>query len=242
MPHIRLQAVDGQDHVSLLLEPCLDALLIQDAQGHQFFIALHQMRNFSLRDRQTTGKQALMHLWDTAVLCEPPEANQGNDIQAKFAMGQRPASFLFGMISHVIERAGGGGTLRHDHPELPEPLQGHHLPSAVIRHPRSVCALVTALPKRRQGGGELRFGSRGSSRHRFAPVAKKPASSPQRTPGVKEGFPFSRKKKPRRRTDLCLAFRCCFVLCGEAMSSARFGFPNESGTLPFMTVREAGGC
>src|SRR5947209_17717183 len=117
MPHIRLQAVDGQDHVSLLLEPCLDALLIQDAQGHQFFIALHQMRNFSLRDRQTTGKQALMHLWDTAVLCEPPEANQGNDIQAKFAMGQRPASFLFGMISHVIERAGGGGTLIHDHPE-----------------------------------------------------------------------------------------------------------------------------
>src|SRR5438270_9639602 len=73
----------------------------------------------------------------------------------------------------------------------PVTLQGHHLPSAVIRHPQSVSALVTALPKRRQGGGELRFGSRGSSRHRFAPVAKKPASSPQRTPGVKEGFPFS---------------------------------------------------
>src|SRR5947209_19398991 len=75
----------------------------------------------------------------------------------------------------------------------PVTLQGHHLPSAVIRHPQSVSALLTALPKRRQGGGELRFGSRGSSRHRFAPVAKKPASSPQRTPGVKEGFPFSQK-------------------------------------------------
>src|SRR5438270_13212858 len=79
----------------------------------------------------------------------------------------------------------------------PVTLQGHHLPSAVIRHPQSVSALVTALPKRRQGGGELRFGSRGSSRHRFAPVAKKPASSPQRTPGVKEGFPFSEKKRCR---------------------------------------------
>src|SRR5947209_20328382 len=119
-----------------------------------------------------------MHLWDRTMLREAPSANEGNHIQAKFAMGQRPASFLFGMISHVIERAGGGGTLRHDHPELPEPLQGHHLPSAVIRHPQSVSALVTALPKRRQGGGELRFGSRGSSRHRFDPVPNKPASSP----------------------------------------------------------------
>ena len=52
-----------------------------------------------------------------------------------------------------------------------------------------------AQPIQRQGGAELRFGSRCSSRHRFAPVATKPASSPQRTPVVKEGFPF--RQKPR---------------------------------------------
>jgi hypothetical protein len=93
MPHIRLQAVEGQDHVSLLLEPCLDPLLISNAQAHQFFIALHQMGDFSFRDRKTSGKQALMHLRDRAMLREPPGANPGNDIRAKFAMGQRPASF-----------------------------------------------------------------------------------------------------------------------------------------------------
>src|SRR2546423_10894717 len=42
----------------------------------------------------------------------------------------------------------------------------------MIRYPQVVSALFTALPKRRQGGGELRFGPRGSSRHGFAPLFK----------------------------------------------------------------------
>src|SRR5260370_18514583 len=118
-----------------------------------------------------------MHLWNRAMLREPPDANEGNHIQAKFAMGERPASFLFGMISHVIPRAGGGGTLTHDHPQLPETLQGHHLPSAVIRYPQSLSACFTGLPKRCQRSGELCFGSRGSSRHRFCSCCKKASCS-----------------------------------------------------------------
>src|SRR5438034_6411588 len=42
----------------------------------------------------------------------------------------------------------------------------------MIRYPQVVSALFTALPKRRQGGAELRFGPRGSSRHGFAPLFK----------------------------------------------------------------------
>src|SRR5947209_5041368 len=114
-----------------------------------------------------------MHLRNRAVLPEPPSADEGNDIQAKFAMGQRPASFLFGMISHMIQRTGGSGTLIHDHSELPETLQGHHLPSTVIGHPQAVSTHFTGLPKRCQRGGELGFGSRGSSRHGVAPAQKK---------------------------------------------------------------------
>src|SRR6266699_6959883 len=194
MPHIGLQPVEGQDHVSLLLEPCLDALSIRDAQGHQLFIALHQMRDFSFRDRKASGKQALMHLWHTTMLREPPDANECNDIQAKFPMRQRPASFLFGMISHVIPRAGGGGTLTHDHPKLPETLQGYHLPSTVICHPQAVSALFTGLPKRRQGGCELRFGSRGSSRHRFCSCCKKASFSTSAYTYCQGKFSVQRKK------------------------------------------------
>jgi len=90
------------------------------------------------------------------MLREAPGANEGNHIQAKFAMGQREAAFLFGRISHVIQRAGGGGTLTPDHPQLEDALQGHHLPSTVIRHPQGVSTLFTDLAKRRQDG-ELRF-------------------------------------------------------------------------------------
>src|SRR5712691_3171812 len=150
------------------------------------------MRDFSLRDRQTTGLQALMHLRDRAMFPEPPGADEGNDIQAKFAMGQRPASFFFGMISHMIQRTGGGGTLIHDHSELPEALQGHHLPSTVIGHPQAASARFTGLPKRCQRSAELCFRSRGSSRHGPGSCCKKRSTSlSQRTPAVKRSLPFS---------------------------------------------------
>src|SRR6266699_385848 len=136
------------------------------------------MRDFSLRDRKTLGEQALMHLWDRAMPALAPGSNECDHIQTKFAMGQRPSSFFFGMISHMIQRAGGSRTLTHDYFELPKALQGHHFPSAMIRDPQPISALFIRLPKRRQSGCELRFGSRGSSRHRFAPVAKQPAFSP----------------------------------------------------------------
>lgn len=36
MPHVWLQPIQGQDHMTLLLQPILDPLLIGDAQAHQF--------------------------------------------------------------------------------------------------------------------------------------------------------------------------------------------------------------
>src|SRR5258708_29850252 len=135
------------------------------------------MRAFWIRDRQTAGLQALMNFRDRAMLPEPPGTNEGNHIQAKFAMGQRPPSFLFGMIAHMIPWAGGGVALTEDHPELPESLQGHHLPSAMICYPQSVTTRFTGLPKRYQSGGELRFGSRGSSCHGAGSCCKKASCS-----------------------------------------------------------------
>src|SRR5713226_9340074 len=41
--------VYGQNHVSLLLQPCFEPLLISDTQGHQFFLALHQIGHTALR-------------------------------------------------------------------------------------------------------------------------------------------------------------------------------------------------
>ena len=76
-----------------------------------------------------------MHLRDRAVLHKAPRTNERNDVQAKFAMGQCPASFFFGVIAHVILRAGGGMTLTDNYSELENALLGHDLPPAVIRDP-----------------------------------------------------------------------------------------------------------
>jgi hypothetical protein len=52
--------------------------------------------------------------------------------------------------------------------ELPEPLQGHYLPSAMIGDPPPISALFTGLPKR----GQLRFRLGSSPRHCYAPACK----------------------------------------------------------------------
>src|SRR6266567_7869590 len=122
MPDIRLQPVESQDDMALLLQAGLDPLLIGDAQAHQFFIALHQMGHGSFGDRQAPCHQALMHLWDGAMLHKAPGSNQGNHIQAKFAMRQRPTSFFFGMKAHMIAWAGGSVTLTDNYSELEDAL------------------------------------------------------------------------------------------------------------------------
>src|SRR5256714_4965106 len=86
--------INGQDHVPLLLQACLDALLIRETQGHQFFIALHQIGHTTLGNADATCLKCLMHLRHTAMFSKAPLTNQGNHFQAKFAMGQRPAPFL----------------------------------------------------------------------------------------------------------------------------------------------------
>ena len=94
MPDIGLQAVEGQDHLSLFLETGLDPLPVSDAQGHEFFIAVHQMRHTAQRDADASCHQRLMHFGHTAVLPEAPLANQGNHIQAKLTVRQGPAPFF----------------------------------------------------------------------------------------------------------------------------------------------------
>ncbi len=73
----------------------------------------------------------------------------------------------------MVQGAGGSMALTDDHLELPEPLQGHYLPSAMIGDPPPISALFTGLPKRGQRGGQLRFRLGSSPRHCSAPACKK---------------------------------------------------------------------
>jgi hypothetical protein len=82
-----------------------------------------------------------MHLGNTPVFPEAPGTNEGNDIQAKLAMRQGPPSLFFGVRAHMIASTRGGVALADGYPELEDPLQGHHLPPAVVRDPQGIATL-----------------------------------------------------------------------------------------------------
>jgi len=72
MPDIGLQAVEGQDHLSLFLETGLDPLPVSDAQGHEFFIAVHQMGHTAQRNTDL-GQSGWMHWRMTSVNLHWPD-------------------------------------------------------------------------------------------------------------------------------------------------------------------------
>lgn len=80
------------------------------------------MGHRSFRDDQPSGLQTLMHLWDAPMFPEAPQANEGNDIQAKFAMWQRPASLFLRVRADMIARTRGSVALTDGDPELKNPL------------------------------------------------------------------------------------------------------------------------
>ena len=73
----------------------------------------------------------------------------------------------------MIARTRGGVALTDSYPELEDPLQGHHLPPAVVRDPQGIATLWTCPLKRPQGGCELCFGFVGSPGHRLPPACHK---------------------------------------------------------------------
>src|SRR5882672_11625228 len=98
-----------------------------------------------------------MHLWDRAVLPKTPAANQGNHLQAKFAMGQSPASFFLRSIGHVIAWTIWLDAATHDNGEFPETIQPGHRTMGVIAHPQGLPTLLTPLFQWGQGQRVRRF-------------------------------------------------------------------------------------
>src|SRR5438105_888846 len=113
-----------------------------------------------------------MHLWHAAVFAKTPVANQGNHLQAKFAMRQRPSSFFFGTVSSMIAWALRLHTATHHDRHFPETIQLGHGAMAVVAHPQRLTALFARLFQRGQRDGVRRFGTRGSgsSDHSHSPT------------------------------------------------------------------------
>src|SRR2546421_12132351 len=103
------------------------------------------MRHTALSNAHASRQEGLMHFRHTAVFAETPAANQGNHLQAKFAMWQCPSPFFFGTGVFVKAWTVWLDTLTHHQGQFPQTSQRGHGAMAVIGHPQRLTTLFTAL-------------------------------------------------------------------------------------------------
>src|SRR5712664_4576395 len=111
-----------------------------------------------------------MHFRYTAMFAKAPLANQGNDVQAKFAMRQGPAPFFFWSVNLMEAGTTWLNTLPDHQGQFPHPREGGHGAMAVIGHRQRLATLLTVHLQRGQGLCLRRFGARSSSSHALSPV------------------------------------------------------------------------
>src|SRR5258708_17864261 len=159
---------------------------------------VHQVGHTALGDADPACLQSLMHVGHTAVLTEAPLAKQGNDVQAKFTMGQRPTPFFFGTLAFVIVGTIRLATLADHEGQVQLARQCGNVAMAVVGHPQRLTTCFTQLPEWSQGRFVRRHGARSSSSHLLSPVGVSllflglsACFSFQLTPPFKPSLPFS---------------------------------------------------
>ena len=152
------------------------------------------MGHTALCNGDATCQEGLMHFGHTAVFPKAPPANQGNHLQAKLAMWERPAPFFLRTVALMKARTVRLHTLPHHQRQFAQTRERGHRAMAVTGHPEGLTTLLTPLLERGQRLLMRRLGTRASSGHLLAPCwASLPPSSFQPTPPVNPGLPFSKK-------------------------------------------------
>lgn len=102
MAHVRLQPIQRQNPLLLVLQPLLQPLGIREMERQQFFIPIELIAHGALGHVHTSPHQFLVDLWDTALLLVPQPAYQRHHVQPEFPMRQCPSSFFLGP-THTVE-------------------------------------------------------------------------------------------------------------------------------------------
>src|SRR5258708_20195889 len=91
-----------------------------------------------------------MDLRDRAMLPVAQLTDHRDDIQAKFPMRQRPGSFFFCSIRHMVQRTLRGAAAPHHQGEVHQSPERHEGALGVVRHPEPLStthALLTYRPQ-----------------------------------------------------------------------------------------------
>jgi hypothetical protein len=99
---------------------------------------VQQHRHAALSNGDSPLAQELMHLGHTALFAGTQLADEGDDVQAELALGQRPRPGFFRDHGPMILRAGRVHTLPDPNRQAPEPVEAYHRAMVMIRHPQAV--------------------------------------------------------------------------------------------------------
>lgn len=102
--NIRLQAIEGQDDLALLLEPCRQPGAVCQVQRHQLLVAPQLLGHRALGDQHPPRHQVLMDLRHAAVLSIAQRPDVGDDIQAELAMRQGIAALRLRAVRFPVAR------------------------------------------------------------------------------------------------------------------------------------------
>ena len=105
MAHVGLEAIEGQDDATASLREALEAERILQREGHQFVVALQEIRDRPWGYGHAALDQRLIDFRDTPVVAVALLANEGNNIKAKFMLGECQASFFCQRLRENVGQA-----------------------------------------------------------------------------------------------------------------------------------------
>jgi hypothetical protein len=146
--HVRLQAVEGQQHASLRQQAVLQPVLIAQAQGEQLFIALHEVRDRALGDVQPPLPQRVVKFGHGLMSRIALRADPRDYLQAEFAVWERPAALLFRAVGPAIQGAGGRLAAADFARQVHEPFQRDHCARISVGDPEPSTTAFTVRAER----------------------------------------------------------------------------------------------
>ena len=147
---VGLQPINSEDDVALHSKALLEAGLVGQVQGHQFFVAGQQIRDSTRGDGDPTLVEVAMDLGDAAMVAIAQQADVGDHIQAKLTVRQGPCAFFLRAIRVLKARTLRIVTLEDGELQAADARERGNGPPRMVGHPERAATGRTGPADRAQ--------------------------------------------------------------------------------------------
>jgi hypothetical protein len=164
--HVGLEAIERQNDPAVGRGDLLETARISQGERPKFLVALQKMLDSPGGNGHGPSHQRLRELGKTPVLGIAPGANQGNHVEAKFMLGERPPSRLLRPVGLLKLRAGWAEAAPYWEREAHNSGQRRDRPVVVLGRPHRVATGGAVAHERDEGLGCGRVWPRRGTCHR----------------------------------------------------------------------------